>query len=83
MDITTIENVIMNVFRNGFLARKLMMVAIMIAVAVNTINTTTMARSSPNSPSCIFGIFLKVSKNNNVKMIENVMISVLRNRFLK
>ena len=33
MDITTIENVIMNVFRNGFLARKLMMVAMMTAMA--------------------------------------------------
>ena len=85
MAIATIkENAMMNVFRNGFLARKLMMVAIMIAVVVNTINSaTSMARSFPNSVSSIFGIFLKVSKDNNVKTIENVMIYVLRNRFLK
>ena len=79
-----IENVIMNVFRNGFLARKLMMVAIMAAVVVNTINSaTSMTRSFPNSVSTIVGIFLKLSKDNNVKIIGNVMIYVLRNRFLK
>ena len=78
MAIATIkENAMMNIFRNGFLVRKFMMTA----MAVNiTATLTTMAKKASNSP--IFGISLKVSKDNNVKTIENVMIYVLRNRFL-
>ena len=82
MAIATIkENAMMNIFRNGFLVRKFMMVAMMTAMAVNiTATLTTMAKRASNSP--IFGVSLKVSKDNNVKRIENVMIYVLRNRFL-
>ena len=78
MAIATIkENAMMNIFRNGFLVRKFMMTA----MAVNiTATLTTMTKKASNSP--IFGISLKVSKDNNVKTIENVMIYVLRNRFL-
>ena len=81
MAIATIkENAMMNIFRNGFLVRKFMMVAMMTAMANITATLTTMAKKAANSP--IFGISLKVSKDNNVKTIENVMIYVLRNRFL-
>ena len=78
MAIATIkENAMMNIFRNGFLVRKFMMTA----MAVNiTATLTTMTKKASNSP--IFGISLKVSKDNNVKTIENVMIYVLRNHFL-
>ena len=78
MAIATIkENAMMNIFRNGFLVRKFMMTT----MAVNiTATLTTMTKKASNSP--IFGISLKVSKDNNVKTIENVMIYVLRNHFL-
>ena len=56
MTIATIkENAMMNIFRNGFLVRKFMMVAMMTAMAVNiTATLTTMAKKAANSPFLVF-----------------------------
>ena len=56
MAIATIkENAMMNIFRNGFLVRKFMMVAMMTTMAVNiTATLTTMAKKAANSPFLVF-----------------------------
>ena len=56
MTIATIkENAMMNIFRNGFLVRKFMMVAMMTTMAVNmTATLTTMAKKAANSPFLVF-----------------------------